>query len=146
MGNKISEWLNKLKNVKYLQIIACVAILFTVLVVYFSCASCSDKATTTSLIDGDTASADYCTNMRAQVEKIVSQISGVGSASVVINWDRSSVQTTFGGGATENPKAVGALIVCDGGNNTKVKLDVIYAVSTLLDLSIEKIMVYPKSK
>ena len=142
---KISGWLEKLKNFKHVQIIACAVVLVIVLSVYLTCASCSDKSTTT-FVDADTASTDYCTSMRAQVEKIVSQISGVGSASVVINWDRSGVQTTFGGGTTENPKAVGALIVCDGGNNTKVKLDVMYAVSTLLDLSIERIMVYPKSK
>ena len=140
---KFSGLIAKLKNFKHLQIIACAVVLITVLSVYFTVASCSDKATTT-FVEADTTSPDYCTSMRAQVEKIVSQISGVGSASVVINWDRS-VQTAFSGGS-ENPKAVGALIVCDGGNSTKVKLDVIYAVSTLLDLSIEKIMVYPKSK
>ena len=142
---KIFERIAKLKNFKHLRIIACAVVLITVLSVYFAVASCSDK-TTTTFVEADTSSADYCTSMRAQVEKIVSQISGVGSASVVINWDRSSTQTTFSNGSSENPKAVGALIVCDGGNNTKVKLDVIYAVSTLLDLSIEKIMVYPKSK
>ena len=87
----------------------------------------------------------FRSSMQAQVENIVSQISGVGSASVVINWDRS-VSASFSGSQSENPKAVGVLVVCDGGGNTKVKLDVIYAVSTLLDLSIEKIMVYPKSK
>ncbi len=60
----------------------------------------------------------------------------------MINWDRS-VSVTFGG-SNENPKATGVIVVCQGGNSTKVKLDVIYAVSTLLDLSIEKIIVYPK--
>lgn len=136
----------KLKNVKHLQIVACVAVLVTVLIVYFSCASCSEQKTTdTSLSGVELSNGDYCTNMQKQVENIVSKISGVGSAAVVINWDKSTDKTAFGSGTTENPKPIGALIVCDGGNSTKVKLDVIYAVSTLLDLSIEKIMVYPKS-
>lgn len=142
---KIYGWIEKLKNFKHLRIIACVAVLVIVLVVYFACASCSEGSTATTTFSTDTTSSDYCTSMRAQVEKIVSEISGVGSASVVINWDKSSSQSAFGNSQTENPKALGALIVCDGGNSTKVKLDVIYAVSTLLDLSIEKIMVYPKS-
>lgn len=143
---KISGFLEKLKSIKHLQIIACFAVLAVVLIIYFSCASCSDGGSESTFgTDTDLSSSDYCTRMQAQVEKIVSKISGVGSAAVVINWDKSYSQTNFGGGATENPKAVGALIVCDGGNSTKVKLDVIYAVSTLLDLSIEKIMVYPKS-
>lgn len=142
---KVDGWLEKLKNFKHLRIIACVAVLVIVLAVYFSCASCSQGSTATFNSNTEVASADYCTSMRAQVENIVSEISGVGSASVVINWDKSSSQSAFGNSQTENPKAIGALIVCDGGNSTKVKLDVIYAVSTLLDLSIEKIMVYPKS-
>ena len=143
---KIAGWVEKLKNFKHLQIIACVAVLLTVLIVYFSCASCSEKSVEDTFGNNvEIASSDYCTSMRAQVEHIVSEIDGVGSATVVINWDKSSVQTSFGNTVTENPKAVGALIVCDGGNKTKVKLDVIYAVSTLLDLSIDKIMVYPKS-
>lgn len=143
---KISSWIDKLKNFKHLRITACAAVLLTVLIVYFSCASCSEKNSTDTFGNNvEIASSDYCTSMRAQVEHIVSKIDGVGSATVVINWDRSSVQTSFGNTSAENPKAVGALIVCDGGNKTKVKLDVIYAVSTLLDLPIDKIMVYPKS-
>lgn len=141
---KISGLLEKLKNIKHIEIIACCAVLAVVLFIYFSCASCSDGKAETTGGSLDVTNTDYCTSMRSQVEKIVSEISGVGNASVVINWDKST-QSYYGSGVTENPKPVGALVVCDGGGNTKVKLDVIYAVSTLLDLSIEKIMVYPKS-
>ncbi len=142
---KLSGFLAKLKAIKHIEIIACCAVLAAVLVAYFSFASCGGK--TVDDVNGkfDIDKSDYCASMQAQVENIVSQISGVGSASVVINWDRS-VSASFSGSQSENPKAVGVLVVCDGGGNTKVKLDVIYAVSTLLDLSIEKIMVYPKSK
>lgn len=138
---KMSGFIKKLKSVKHIEIIACGALLAAVLLVYFSFASCSDEKVASAV--PDLTGADYCTSMQVQVENIVSEISGVGNASVVINWDKST-QSVYGG-ATENPKPVGALIVCDGGNSTKVKLDVIYAVSTLLDLSIEKIIVYPKS-
>ncbi len=143
---KLTGIISKLKNIPHIQIIACGIVLAVVLTVYFSCVSCSgeNKSVTDSYVS-DTVSSDYCSSMRSQVEKIVSEISGVGNASVVINWDRSVTVGGIGSGSTENPQAVSALIVCDGGNSTKVKLDVIYAVSTLLNLSIEKIMVYPKS-
>ena len=141
--DKLSGFIAKLKNIKHIQIIACCAVLFVVLVIYFSCVSCSTPSEQTSSTV-DLSNTDYCTAMQKQVENAISQISGVGSAAVVINWDRS-VTSSFGSGSTENPQAVGALIVCDGGGSTKVKLDVIYAVSTLLNLSIENIIVYPKS-
>ncbi len=140
---KLKDLFAKLKNVKHLEIIAGVTVLAVVLIIYFSCVSCTarepaeDKAV-------DTTDLDYCASMQIQLENIVSKISGVGDAYIVINWDKS-VSASFGGGASENPKATGVIVVCDGGNSTKVKLDVTFAVSTLLDLSIEKIMVYPKS-
>lgn len=139
---KIAEFFKKLKNVRHIEILACGAILAVVLAVYFSFVSCSaDKTKTASL---DLSDMDYCTAMQTQLEKIVSEISGVGDASVVVNWDRS-VGGSLMGATTENPKATGAIIVCAGGNDAKVKVDVIFAVATLLDLSIDKIMVYPKS-
>lgn len=142
--DKIKQWISRVKGSNRFWVILCGAVLFTVLAVYFCCVSCSDKSKSeyTSIDLG--SNSDYCSVMRAQVEAIVSQISGVGSAAVVINWDKPSADTRFGSGTSENPKALGALIVCEGGGSTKVKLDVTYAVSTLLDLSIEKIMVYPK--
>ena len=138
---KIADFFGRLRGVKHLKIIAFAAVLALVLGVYFLCASCvgDDKTEVT-----ESTPSDYCSNMQAQIERIVSEISGVGSASVVINWDKSVPSSVFGNTSTENPQATGAIIVCDGGNNTKVKLDVMYAVSTLLNLSIEKIMVYPK--
>ncbi len=142
--DKLSGFIAKLKNIKNVEILIGGAALAVVLLIYFTFVSCSggsDKPTSGDIVPSN---ADYCTSMQVQVENIVSKISGVGSAEVVINWDKS-VTSVFGGSSTENPRALGALIVCDGGNSTKVKLDVIYAVSTLLDLSIEKIIVYPKS-
>lgn len=138
---KIAELFGRLRNVKHIKIIAFTAVLALILGVYFMCASCAND---TAPEVKEPTSSDYCSSMQAQIEKIVSEIAGVGSASVVINWDKTVTSSAFGGGVTENPQATGAIIVCDGGGNTKVKLDVMYAVSTLLNLSIEKIMVYPK--
>ncbi|MCM1367436.1 MAG: hypothetical protein NC184_01300 [Roseburia sp.] len=139
--DKLKGILCKLKKVGHIELVAVGALLAVALIVYFSCLSCSEEKNEVSV--SAYSDTDYCTAMQTRIEKIVSEISGVGDASVVVNWDRST--SSFSASATENPKAVGALIVCDGGNSTKVKLDVTYAVSTLLDLSIDRIIVYPKS-
>ena len=138
---KISDIIGRIKKIKHIEIISIAAIAAVVLAVYFCCVSCrNDENTTVSVIPDD---ADYCTSIQLQLEYAISKISGVGDAYVVINWDRS-VATSFSGGV-ENPQATGVIVVCDGGNSTKVKLDVTYAVSTLLNLHPEKIIVYPKS-
>lgn len=142
MGKASDLWA-KIKSIKHIQIIAGVAVVVTVLAVYFSFASCSSSGKSNASASVDTDELDYCSAMRVRLEKIVSEIDGVGDASVIINWDKSASASAVG--SSDNPHATGAVIVCKGGNSTKVKLDVMYAVSTLLDLSIEKIMVYPKS-
>lgn len=142
---KLSGIISKLKNIKHAEIVACCAILAVVCVVYFSCVSCSDGKTGLTSVDADVSGSDYCSVMQARVQNAISKIAGVGDATVVINWDKS-VSASYLGTSSDNPHATGALIVCDGGKSTKVQLDVIYAVSTLLDLSIEKIIVYPKNR
>lgn len=147
---KLSVFWEKLKSLKHPEIILCALLLAVVLTVYFACVSCAGgkTGTTPTVVSpggGTGTSNDYCHLMQSRVESVVSEIEGVGKASVVINWDKSaaggSLQTQ-----TQNPQATGALIVCEGGNSAKVKIDVMYAVSTLLNLSIDKIIVYPKSK
>lgn len=143
---KISAFFAKLKNIKNIEIIIGCAALIAVLSVYFAFVSCSSGNDARASANVDLSNADYCTAIQVQLENAVSEIAGVGSCSVVINWDKSVTTSGFGTVTSENPKPLGALIVCDGGDNTKVKLDVMFAVSTLLDLSIEKIIVYPKNK
>lgn len=138
---KASEFFSKLKSVRHIELMAIGLVVVLALTVYFSCASCADEQTTNAV----PANADYCTAMQIRLENVVSQIDGVGNASIVINWDKSVPSSAFASSQSENPKATGAVIVCDGGNSTKVKLDVTYAVSTLLGLSIENIIVYKKS-
>lgn len=138
---KFAELGEKLKSIKHIRIILAVAAFAVVIAVYFGCLSCSTVKTDT---ESDLTSADYTTAMQVRLERIISQIAGVGNASVIINWDKS-ITTSYGSSLTENPRATGVIVVCDGGADTKVKIDVIFAVSTLLDLSIEKIVVYPKS-
>lgn len=140
---KISEFFKRLKKAEHIELFACAALIAVVLVIYFSCVSCSGGSSEKTSVDvGD---KDYCTAMQIRLTDIVSEISGVGDASVVINWDKS-VSASLISTESENPKATGVIVVCDGGDQTKVKLDVIYAVSTLLDLSRDKIIVYKKSK
>lgn len=137
---KASEFFSKLKSVRHIELISIGLVVVIALTVYFTCASCGEEKTVAAV----PTNADYCTAMQIRLENVVSQIDGVGSASIVINWDKS-VPSSFASSQSENPKATGAVIVCEGGNSTKVKLDVTYAVSTLLGLSIENIIVYKKS-
>lgn len=155
--------LAKLKNGKRFEIIVCVIAVVAMLAIYISTIVPKKAKTTTT-----DATADYCTRMRDELTDAVSALKGAGKTKVIINWE-SGVEaviayiTSTGGSTTTNtpqivtgpngtkpivlkeiyPKALGAIIICEGGDNVRVKLDIINAVSVLLSLAPESICVYP---
>ena len=105
------------------------------------------------------------------MEKILAEISGVGRVDVMLtlhsgselvlaedaalrysgsaqspdNYERSTDTVTTSGGVVVRqeiyPQYRGALVVCDGGNNDRVRLAVIDAVSVLTGLGADRIAV-----
>lgn len=137
--------LNKLKNVKHKEIIIAVVAVIIMLIIYFSSFGSSTKK---QQIAADT---DYCSMMQTRLKDLISEIDGVGRADVIISWT-GGVETLTQNSANGNskkeiyPRAIGVIIVCEGGSNAKVKIDIIMAVSTLMDISAEKVLVYEKKK
>ena len=75
-----------------------------------------------------------------------SKISNNGSSSTSTNSSTPRIIETAGSSnpliLTENlPKVKGVIVVSTGANNVAIKLDILNAVSTLLDISTEKICV-----
>ena len=159
--NKI---ISKLKGIKHKEIIIAVAAVILMLIIYFSSFGSSKSATASTV---ESVGEDYCASMRRRVESAISKMDGVGSAEVVINWSSSveivtAQNTTSNGNSTSSqvvqssggpivvkeiyPRAIGVVIVCEGGNNAKIKIDIIMAVSTLMDISTEKVLVFGMSK
>ena len=109
----------------------------------------------------------------AAMEAILSEISGVGRVDVMLtlhsgselvlaedaalrysgdaqapdSYERSTDTVTASGGVVVRqeiyPQYRGALVVCDGGNNDRVRLAVVNAISALTGLGTDKIAVVP---
>ena len=157
--SKFSEFFARLKKIKHIEIIVAVIAVVVMLVIYFSSIAPSKKGETVTREDVD----NYCTRMTDEITAAVKNLNGVGKAKVVINWSGSVeyVYAQNGDGSSSPlqvvqtsgsyqpiliriiyPKAVGVLVVCEGGSNAKIKVDVIMAVSTLLDISTDKVLVF----
>ncbi|MCH5164152.1 MAG: hypothetical protein J1F36_03970 [Clostridiales bacterium] len=155
--------LSKLKDLKHKEIIIAVVAVIVMLIIYFSSFGGSSTKTTAAAIDTD----DYCTRIRQQIENAISRVDGVGKTEVVINWSSGveivpAQNTTINGNSTTSqvvlssggpivlkeiyPRAIGVLIVCEGGSNAKIKIDIIMAISTLMDISTDKVLVFGMSK
>lgn len=162
----------KIKNIKNIEIIIAVVAVLIMLVIYFAGFFGNNKNNKKDdLAEFFNNYSNYCQKMQLEVQEFVSKIEGAGDASVVINWESSvelilaetknsspnsntSSPTIINIGGNSQPivlkeiypKAIGVVVVCDGGNNTKVKVNIIMAVSTLLDIPSDKIIVLAKNK
>ena len=102
--------------------------------------------------------------METQVTDAVVKMSGDKSAKVIVNWETSvEAVIAYSTSGSQNsssssptivqngkpvvlkeiyPKPLGIVVVFAGGDNVKLRLDIIGMVSTLMDISPEKVAVY----
>jgi len=129
------------------------------------------KETSVVTSSGYTNTLEYCAKLENKLQNVLSNINGAGQVKVMITVDgspelvyakdtdekissNSSGTTTSSNSSspiivnsnalilTENLPAVkGVIVVSSGANNVGVKLDILNAVATLLDISIDKVSV-----
>lgn len=162
--SKIKKLIASLKAKKHLEIIIAVIAVAVMLILYFSTKFTSASAKTNT---EPVSVSDYCERTQSELTAALSAMKGVGKTKVVINWESGVEQviayatSTSGDNITTtptiiqsqgssspivlkelHPKALGVIIICEGGDNVAVKLDVINAVSALLDIAQNKVNVY----
>lgn len=102
---------------------------------------------------------EYKKIIEDELEEIISNISGVSKATVMVTVEGtyrykyakditdSDIETVLIGNNNAlvemiyNPQISGVLVVCDGGENVKIKEQIINAVSTVLDIPKNKVYV-----
>ena len=156
---------NKKTELKLLPVLAC-AVVGVVLLLYGSIGK--DSSNKENSIVQEISAYDetkYEEELTKKVEDVCSQIAGAGKVKVAITLDGSyraiyaqnsadgsSVKREYflvGSGSSESalllgyspPQILGIAIVCDGGNNARVRAEIISLVSALLDLPTNKIYV-----
>ena len=163
---KIKGFFAKLKSKKHFETVVAIIAVVVMLVLYFSVKTGTSKRTQTTT--AATTVSDYCERTEQKLVAALESMRGVGRVRTVISWESGverviAYATSSSGGSTTTtptvvqtqgssgpivlkelyPKALGVIIICQGGNNVAVKLDVMRAVSVLLDISQTKINVYP---
>lgn len=176
--NKIADkipFLQKLKNVKHIEIYFAVIVILIVGATYFGGIS-----TTTKVEKVETSSTfEYANYMENKLSKILSQIDGAGNVSVMLSLEGTSEivyatsteektnSSSITNGSTSNtiittepifasgepiivkeylPKITGVIVVSQGASDIKVKLELLKAVQTLLDVPMSKIEILNGSK
>ncbi|HKL94220.1 MAG TPA: hypothetical protein VJZ69_02945 [Clostridia bacterium] len=126
--------LKKLKKVKNIEFIACVFILAIALLLYSVINKAQAGSIKTVEVDAET---EVSTEIETRLEQILSQIEGAGDVSVMITYS-SEVQ---GGNEGE---ISGVVVVASGADDIGVRLDLLQAVETALNVDVKFVNVFIK--
>ena len=128
------RWLEKLKNIKHIEIYVAIIFIVILLLIYLSSTKSKDK--TTENITNDSSVTAYIESMECNLEKSLSSIAGVSDVNVMITLNLNQLQV-------ENNKVVmskfpeikGVLVTAKGVNNTTNKMKVLHAIQAVVDVT-----------
>lgn len=128
------RFLQFIKNNKSAQIALLLLAAAIIIIIFISTMNITGNQTTSS--DPTTA---YVQNMEQRLEKIISGITGAGKVTAMVTLESGS-EYQYNGTTSQviketYPKIKGVVIVCTGGSDVKVKLEIYKAVQTLLDVN-----------
>ncbi|MCL2062570.1 MAG: hypothetical protein FWH03_08135 [Firmicutes bacterium] len=160
----------RLKKIKHIEIIVAFLAVAVMLVIYFGARgggggeNSADGAH--AAVQQQRMQEDYCAKMERQLTETLSRMQGAGETRVIINWETgvesviayitnsgnnsitSTPQVITGGGAQGPivlkeiyPKALGVVIMTQGGADARIRLEMINAVSILLQITPAQIQV-----
>ena len=166
--SKLKSIVAKVKSIKHIEIIAAVICVAVMLAIYFTTlgiGKTKDKSESVLAVPND-----YCNRMKLEITEAVAGMCGA-RPTIVISWESSVesviayVTNSSSSGSSSSPqlitvqgtsspivlkeiypKALGVVVICQGGDNVKTKLDIISAVCVLLDITSDKINVFPSKK
>ena len=129
---KPNKWLEKLKNIKHIEIYLAVIFIVIILLVYLSSSKTKDTKKITTNYMSVTA---YIENIEQNLEESLSNIAGVSNVKVMITLNMAELEvvddkvtmTTF-------PSIRGVLITAKGVNDTSTKLKVLHATQAVIDI------------
>lgn len=130
------KWLEKIKNVKHIEIIIIAIFLVVLLLIYFSTPKSKSGSSITTKESTELTITRYVDNLETDLENTISKIRGVSNVKVLItlNLDNASIENDVIKTSTF-PKIKGIVIVANGVDNTAVKMNVLRAVEAVVDIS-----------
>lgn len=137
MIEKIKNFAKKCKNIKGFEIICALVIAVIAICIYFSVnavETSSDKQTIASASES---------RMETGIKNLLSQIDGVGECDVLVTYKPSAEENT-GDGMDSTDNIQGVVVVAQGGQDVLVRIKIINALCTLLNIQADDIQIFEK--
>ncbi|HOB64609.1 MAG TPA: hypothetical protein PKH08_05610 [Clostridia bacterium] len=139
-AQKIKNGWAKVKTIKNIEIIIGLVIICLIVLIYSSITAGAEKKKPDPKLDngGYTQSA---TELEKRLGDILSEIDGAGKVSVMITYEAQTANSGDGD-AIEGIK--GVVVVADGAENPAVRIRLITALRTLLDIDADSIQIFDR--
>ena len=127
------RWLEKLKNIKHIEIYVAVIFVVVLLLIYLSSSKTKEKTSEKSTNDSSVTA--YIENLENNLEDILSNIAGVSNVKVMITLNINELEVKDSKIAMSKfPEIKGVLVTAKGVNNTTNKLKVLHAIEAVIDV------------
>ncbi len=135
------KWLDKLKNIKHIEIYLTLIFIIIILLIYFGNFSSSKKTTHTEN-NNELSVVTYIDKLEKELTDMLVSINGVNDIKVMISLDLKELQVENSQiKINDFPDIKGVVITGKGLNNTATKLKVLQVAETLLDITKGKIQI-----
>lgn len=128
------RWLEKLKNIKHIEIYVAILFVVILLLIYLS-SSKTTKEKSTDIKTNDSTVTSYINNLENNLEEILSNIAGVSDVSVMITLNVEDLTVKDSKiEMSKFPNIKGVLVTAKGVNNTTNKMKVLHAIEAVIDV------------
>ncbi len=89
--------------------------------------------------------SEYKEALEKRLEKLCSEVDGVGKCTVMVTFSRGEENTYKGSQLTETkpPQVLGVTVVCDGGDSAQVKARLSQMLCALFDIGANRVAILP---
>lgn len=130
------KWLEKLKNVKHIELIIVLIFVVVLILIYTSSFSSSKSKKESTTKSSELTIVDYIDNLETDLEETLSKIKGVENVKVMITLDyKDAIVEDNIINTSTFPNIKGVVIVAKGVENTNVKLNVLKAVEAVIEIN-----------
>ena len=129
------KWLEKLKNIKHIEVYIAIIFIVILLLIYFSNNKSKEETKAIEQAKETTVTA-YIYDMERNLEEILSNIAGVSNVKVMITLDLKNIQVNNSQLTMETfPDIKGVVVTAKGVGNTTNKLKVLHAIEAVIDIN-----------
>lgn len=126
------KWLEKLKNIKHIEVYIAVIFIVIIMLIYLSNHSTSKKKTSSN----EMSVTAYVEQMELDLKEILSNISGVSNVNVMISLNLSELEVNNNSiNLSTFPSIKGIVVTAKGVKDTTTKLKVLHAIEAVIDVT-----------